>query len=250
LARGTPGYGRAVTLWAEEIGSGPAVLFVHGSLGDARLWAPVARIVAGRFRCISYDQRYFGRSTGPATEWSGADDAIEILDRFGVERAAVVGLSGGGGIAIDAALAHPDRVWALAHVAGAVAGMGFDLPVPAGVDPDDTMAVDFAIWAPLGVDAEMRDMWLATAKARGVPEGAQPRPRPRAAERLGEIAVPTLVVVARHDPPGFAEVGRTAADRIPGARLVEVDSDHYLTLRRPREVGDLLTEFLAAAAPA
>jgi pimeloyl-ACP methyl ester carboxylesterase len=96
----------------------------------------------------------------------------------------------------------------------------------------------------------MRDMWQATPKARGLPEGARPRPRPSASERLGQICVPTLGVVARHDPPTFTQVARTAAKRIPGARLVEVDSDHYLTLRRPQEVGSLLLEFLATAAPA
>jgi pimeloyl-ACP methyl ester carboxylesterase len=121
--------------------------------------------------------------------------------------------------------------------------------VPAGVDEDDTMAVDFAIWAPLGVDELIRDMWLTTPKARGLPEGARSRPRRSAADRLDQIAVPTLVVVARLDPPGFAEVGRTAAGGIPGARLVEVDSDHYLTVRRPDEVGGLLLDFLDAAAP-
>ena len=237
-----------MALRAEEIGTGPAVLFIHGSLGDARLWAPVAGILANRFRCINYDQRFFGGSTGPAEEWAAADDAIAILDRFGVERAALVGLSGGGGIAIDVALAHPDRVWALAHVAGAVAGIGFDLPTPDGVDENDAMAFDFAVWAPLGVDDLIRDMWLATPKARGVPDGAQPRKRPSAAERLGEISVPTLVISAKLDPPSFSQVGRTAASRIPRARLVEIDSDHYLTVRRPDEVGEVLLDFLTEAA--
>ncbi len=246
MAYRAPDYGPAVTLWAQEAGSGPAVLFIHGSLGDARLWEPVARIVAEQYRCIWYDQRFFGRSTGPAGEWSPTEDAVAILDRFGVERAAIVGLSGGGAITVDVALTHPDRVSALVHVAGAVAGMGFDLPVPAGIDENDAMAVDFAIWAPLGVDESIRDMWLATPKARDLPEGARTRPRQSAAGRLGEIAVPTLVVVAKHDPPSFAEVARTAASRIPGARLVEVDSDHYLTIRRPDVVGGLLLDFLAA----
>ena len=68
--------------------------------------------------------------------------------------------------------------------------------------------------------------------------------------RLELVAVPALVVVATHDPPSFVEVGREAARRIPGAQLVEIDSDHYLTLRDPEQVGELLLEFLAAAAPA
>jgi 3-oxoadipate enol-lactonase len=239
-----------VGLWAEQEGEGPAVVFVHGGLGDSRLWAPVAHVVAQRFRCIRYDLRFFGRSTGESEEWSSLDDAIEILDRLEVDSAALVGLSLGGGIAIDLALAHPERVWALAHVAGGITGMGFDVDVPDALIDADEMTRDFAIWAPLGIDEEMRDMWLATPDARDLPEGARPRPRPDANERLGEIAVPTLVIVATHDPPGFIEVGKTAARRIPGAQLVEVDSDHYLTLRNAEQVGELLLEFLSAAAPA
>lgn len=236
-------------LWAEERGTGPAVLFLHGGLGDSRLWAPVAEIVARRFRCINYDQRYVGRSTGPAAEWSSADDAVAILDRFGVDRAAIVGLSGGGRIAIDLAVLHPERVWAIAHVAGAVAGIDFDLEEP---EIDDPMELDLAVWAPLGADETMRELWRATLTAQDPPKGAtlRPRPQPPAGERLEEISAPTLVVVAKHDPPSFAEVGRTAARRIPGARLVEFDSDHYLTLRNPEELGELLLEFLTAAAPA
>ena len=245
-------------LWAEESGAGHAVLFLHGGLGDSRLWEPIADIVARRFRCIRYDLRFYGRSSGPAEEWSSIDDAVAILDRFDVDRTALVGLSLGGGLAIDVALAHPERVWAIAHVAGGVTGMpmrlsaeqeaAYDEAEAAGLEAQ--MAFDFDLWAPLGADDSMRDMWLATPDARGLPDGARPRPRPDAHERLGEVAVPTLVVVAEHDPPGLKDIGRTAAHRIPGARLVEVDSDHYLTLRRSEELGELLLEFLAAAAPA
>ena len=238
-----------MSLWVEEEGSGPAVLFVHGGLGDSRLWAPVAHLVAERFRSILYDRRFFGRSTETADEWSEVDDAIAVLDRLGVERTAVVGLSGGGKTAIELALAHPDRVWAIGHVAGAVAGIGFGFDDPEGID--DPMELDLAIWAPLGATDEIRELWRATPDATGLGADARElRPSPPAGDRLDEIAVPTLVVVATHDPPSFVEVGRTAARRIPGARLVEIDSDHYLTLRNPQQLGELLLEFLTAAAPA
>ena len=62
------------------------------------------------------------------------------------------------------------------------------------------------------------------------------------------LAGVAVVLLARHDPPSFLELGRTVADAVGGARLVEIDSDHYLTLRRPQEVADTLREFLRAAA--
>jgi len=247
-------------LWVEEAGAGEAVLFLHGGLGDLRLWEPQVRALSPRFRCVSYDRRFWGRSEAPAEEFSPVEDAIGLLDALGVERAALVGLSMGGGLALDVAVAHPDRVWALAVVAGGVSGILVD-PYTADQtsafeaaelegDVDTMMEIDFAVWAPLGVEEPMRDLWLVTPDARGVPGGARPAQLPPVHDRLDELRQPTLVVVARHDPPDQREVGAEIAQRIPGARLVEVDSDHYLTLREPDEVGELLLEFLTAAAPA
>jgi pimeloyl-ACP methyl ester carboxylesterase len=56
--------------------------------------------------------------------------------------------------------------------------------------------------------------------------------------------VPTLVIVAKHDPASLQNAGLEAARRIPAARLVEIDSDHYLTLREPELLSRVLLEFL------
>ena len=244
-------------LWVEQEGGGPAVLFVHGGLGDSRLWEPQAHALASRFRAIRYDLRFWGRSESPGMEFSSVDDLVGLLDAIGVERAALVGLSLGGGLALDVTLAHPDRVWALAHVAAGVTGMpvnpytdeqeaAFDEAIERG-DLTMAMEIDFAVWAPLGADDTMRELWQVTAEARGVPDGAKPGPRDSAHERLEEVSVPTLVVVPSHDPAEQREVGAQVARRINGAQLVEVDSDHYLTLREPELVTKLLEEFLVTA---
>jgi 3-oxoadipate enol-lactonase len=245
------------TLHVEEAGNGPAVLFLHGGLGDRRLWEPQAAALANRFRCIRYDLRFFGRSSGPAAPWSSVDDAIGLLDALGLERAALVRLSLGGGLALDIAAAHPDRVWAIVHVAASFTGApanldgdeqeaAYDEAIARG-DLDAAMDIDFALWAPLGVDDTLRELWRATPDARGLPAGA--RPLPRTEPRLEEISAPTLVVIAAEDPAFLREHGETVARRVPGARRVVVESDHYLTLRQPEQVGELLLEFLGAAAP-
>jgi 3-oxoadipate enol-lactonase len=244
-------------LHVEEEGAGPAVLFVHGGLGDMRLWEPVAHALAARFRCVRYDLRFYGESRSPGVEFGSVDDAIAILDALAIERAAIVGLSLGGGIALDVALAHPERVWALVHVAAGVTGMpvdpyteeankAFEEAEERG-DVDRMMEIDFDAWAPLGADDRIRELWLQTPDARGVPDGTTVRPRPDAASRLEQVACPTLVVLAKHDPPAQKEVGATVAHRVPGARLVEIDSDHYLTLREPERVSEVLEEFLVSA---
>jgi 3-oxoadipate enol-lactonase len=246
-------------IWFEEEGRGPALLFIHGGLGDLRLWEPEARALSDRFRCIRFDLRFYGRSEGPGSPFSAIDDIVGVLDALGVERAALAGLSMGGALALDVALEHPDRVWAVAHVAGGVSGSPNDVytaeqeaayeSAVESNDLDAAMAIDLAVWAPLGADDTVRDLWRATPEVLGVPDGATPAPRPNTFERLAEIAAPTLVVLATHDPPGLKEIDLRVARTVPGARLVEIDSDHYLTLREPEQVSNLLLEFLSAQAP-
>ncbi len=110
------------------------------------------------------------------------------------------------------------------------------------------MAVDFEVWAPLGADESFREMWLTTPDADPPPPGVEPRwPAEPALPRLSELSVPTLVLTAAHDPQGMRDLGPLVARETPGARHVEVDSDHYLTLREPELVTRLLVDFLVTA---
>jgi 3-oxoadipate enol-lactonase len=246
-------------LWYDESGDGPAVLLLHGGLGDSGLWEPVAPLLAERFRTIRTDFRFYGRSTGPAVPWSWKDDAVGVLDALGIGRAALVGLSLGGKIALDVALAHPDRLWAVAGVAPGLGGHDggayteeHEARYEAAEDKLETMMeIDFEVWAPLGADDRIRQLWRATPDANPLPDGLEPisADGAPARERLGELAVPTLVVTASHDPAGFREIGPLVAREAPDARHVELDSDHYVTLREPELLARVLLEFLVAAAP-
>jgi 3-oxoadipate enol-lactonase len=248
-------------LWYDEAGSGPAVLLLHGGLGDSGLWEPVVPFLAGRFRTIRTDLRFYGRSTGPNVPWSWQDDAVAVLDELGIERAALVGLSLGGKLALDIALAHPDRLWAVVGVAPGLGGHGADAytegqdaryeAAAAAGDLEAAMEIDFEVWAPLGADARIKQLWRATPEANSLPPGLEPLAPtgPPAKERLGELAVPTLIVTASHDPAGMREIGPLVEREAPDARHVELDSDHYVTLREPELLSRVLLEFLAAAAP-
>jgi pimeloyl-ACP methyl ester carboxylesterase len=114
-------------------------------------------------------------------------------------------------------------------------------------DLEAAAKIDFAVWAPLGADDELRELWRSTPDALGVPDGTELRRPEPAHDRLDRIDVPTLVVRAAHDPRELREVGAHVARQIPGARLVEVDSDHYLTLREAGRLTQLLEEFLLSA---
>jgi 3-oxoadipate enol-lactonase len=263
------GYRRAVAtvdvngvrLWYEEAGSGPVVMFLHGGLGDSGLWEPVVPFLAERFRTIRTDLRFFGRSTAPLEPWSWQEDVVGVFDALGIERAALVGLSMGGRLALDVALARPERVWALAHVAGGLGGHDsaaysaeqqsrYEAAEAEG-DLDAAIAIDLEVWASLGADERIRELWHATPEPNGFPPDMEPLPAagPPAKERLSELAMPMLVVTVSHDPPGHREAGLVVAREAPDARHVELDSDHYVTLREPELLSRVLLEFLAAAAP-
>jgi 3-oxoadipate enol-lactonase len=233
--------------WVEEAGDGPAVVFFHFGLGDWRVFEPQLRALADTFRCIAYDRRFVGRTEAPPARYSDVDDAVALLDALGVERAALVGLSGGGKLALDVAFAHPERVWALAHIAAPVTGVPWAEELEelyAGADtPEKELEIDLQVWAPLGAE----DFFLELLRqVHESPEQAAPATNPPVV--LEEVRVPTLVLTAKHDPESLQNAGREAARRIPGARLVEVDSDHYLTLRESELVTERLRELLSAAA--
>ena len=207
-------------LWYDEAGrrARPCCSCTAGSATPG-LWEPVVPFLAERFRTIRTDLRFFGRSTGPALPWSWHDDVVGVLDELGIERAALVGLSLGGRIALDVALAHPDRLWAVVGVAPGLGGHDgapyseeqatrYDAAEAEG-DLEAAMAVDFEVWAPLGADDRIRQLWRATPDANPLPDGVEPLvpAGAPAKERLGELAVPD----ARRD--GRARSGGLPRDR-------------------------------------
>jgi 3-oxoadipate enol-lactonase len=243
-------------LWYEDSGSGPPVVLLHESVVDSRIWDPFLPYVEGRVRTIRYDQRGYGRSpmwTGP---YSPVDDLLSVLDAAGVERAALVGTSRGGRIAIQAALERPDRVSALVPVVSGLAGH----PVNVEVSPElearwdaaeergdlaELAAIDLEIWAPMGVDDGLRAMFVENAEASNADD---PEREVSSAGRLGEIGVPTLVITAGRDVPAINELGELLAREIPGARLAVIEeADHMVQWRAPEELAQLVLDFLPAA---
>src|SRR5258708_17659735 len=109
-------------LWYETAGSGPALVMLHGHLLDSGQWDGQLAELAGERRAVRYDTRGFGRSDMPAAPFSYADDLHALLGVLGIERAALMGCSGGGATVIDFALAHPEMASALRLVGGAMSG--------------------------------------------------------------------------------------------------------------------------------
>ena len=254
----------------EDTGEGPAVVLVHPGLWDMRTWDPqVVPFTDAGFRVIRYDLRGYGLSSRPTQEpYSHAADLLTLLDHLGVERAALVGCSMGGSIAIDVAVTHPDRVWALVPVASGVGGLeplaeeidwwddafaGVEEAVEAG-DLIRARDLQLRIWAPLGTDDEpgvtIRRIAMENIHELTMDESAEVPIDPPAAHRLPEIDVPTLVIKAEHDPAYIRREAEFVAAGIPGARELQIDgADHVVNLRRPEAFNEAVLPFLTEVQP-
>ena len=240
-------------LWYDETGSGMPVVLLHESVVDSRVWDRFLPHVRDHVRAIRYDQRGYGRSPKWDGPYSLVEDLVSVLDAAGVERAALVGTSRGGNIAIQAALERPERVSALVPAVSGLAGHPLQIEgtpdqeerweaADAAGDMAALAEIDLEIWAPMGADAELRAMFLENAEASNTPDPAEDVP---SAGRLGEITAPTLVITAARDVPQINELGVLLAREIPGAEYAVIEeADHMIQWRAPQELAHLVLDFL------
>src|SRR5580658_345858 len=112
---------------------GPAVVFLHAGVCDRRSWAPVCELLAADAALVAYDRRGFGETTTDDEGFSHLDDLLSVVEALGVAPVWLVGNSMGGGLAIDATIAHPSVVAGLVLIAPAVSGYPWS---EAELDPD------------------------------------------------------------------------------------------------------------------
>jgi 3-oxoadipate enol-lactonase len=254
-------------LYVEEAGEGPSVVFLHPGLWDSRTWDEQFGPFSETYRVVRFDARGFGRSSAreDGATYSLVWDLLSVLDGVGIERAALVGCSMGGGTALDCALVAPDRVAALVLAASALGGFEDGTPeeeawsaermapVRKAIEEGDLeRAQDLRVrtmWALLGTDDERgaRILQIALDNRDEIvqDESGEVEVEPPAFDRLEEIRPPTLVLPADHDPPWTPRVSRMLADRIPNARLVQIpDVDHVVNMRKPAEFNAAVLAFL------
>jgi pimeloyl-ACP methyl ester carboxylesterase len=109
--RGAARYRERPATVATDVGSGPAVVFAHGTLMDRTMFDPQLDALADDYRCVAYDLR--ARTDRYADEYDLedlADDYAALLDGLGIDSAVLVGMSMGGFTALRAAAHHPDRI--------------------------------------------------------------------------------------------------------------------------------------------
>jgi len=254
----------------------PPVVLLHGGGFDAAAvsWKHVLPDLAEHRRLYAPDWPGYGDSD-PVPD--GVEPTIDyysgvlgsFLDALGVERAALVGLSMGGGAALGFALEHPGRVEQLV----AVDAYGLGGEVPGG--RLGTLVFGSRLGSKLAWGLIKRSRRLCAASIRGTVAADDPEElvadalahldRPDATEawarfqraeitrdgartdftdRLPELVVPALFVHGREDslvPFGWAE---RAAGLVPDGELAALDCGHWSTRERPAELVERVETFL------
>ena len=239
---------------------GAPVIAFTGSLGtDLTMWQPQSDRLGERFRTLRYDIRGHGASEVPPGPYSMDDlgsDLIALLDRLGVERASLCGLSIGGMISMWVAAHAPERVERMVlcctsallgppegwhERAAAVRASGVEAIADAVLKRWFTPA--FREEHP-DVLADMRRILVATPR-EGYAGCCEAIAAMDLTGDLPSIAAPTLVLAGEEDPATPPEHGRRIAELIPGARFEVISpAAHIATIERPDLTTAMILRFL------
>jgi pimeloyl-ACP methyl ester carboxylesterase len=272
------------TIAYDRVGEGDPVVLSHASLVDRRMWRSLLAALAPTHDVVAFDQLGYGESSRAPHTVRPAETLIDFLDAVGIERATLIGCSMGGGYSLDAALLAPDRGSALVLICSGLPGYEWPEAMRAetrelltsavpldrlqtylahtadAVRDDDVAAMAEAQARYMAVgpgrtpDVFAPAAWdLVLAMARGVfgrmwrePASTEVDPEPPILDRLGDVAVPTLVVNGTADVSYIQQISRLLASGIPGARTADlVDTAHLPPVERPDETNAVILEFLA-----
>lgn len=249
-------------LYYEVHGSGPSVVFAHGSGGNHLSWWQQIPFFSNHYTCITFDHRTFGQTRDgaePKGRSAFADDLKALLDHLEVEQVAIVAHSMGGRTGVGFTLRNPGRVLGLV-LSGSNGGSVNDesrqlrveqleknRTLPAGTIKG--LSSNFADRHPESLFLYRQIMRLNPKHAADFLE-VPPGFRGSTHERLAESGVPILYIVGEQDimsPPATIEV---AASLIPQANLIRVpDTGHSVYYERPELFNHEVLGFLKKVMP-
>ena len=257
-------------LWYEVAGEGFPLVLIHAGIADHRLWNQQFDVFAQAYKVIRYDLRGFGDSTFPDGDYAHYMDLRGLLDHLHVSQAHLCGVSMGGTTAIDLTISDPKMVKSLIVVGSSASGFtpqqtaeeiataeaintqwdalyeagkleeASELEMQLWVDgPRDRAQVNQAVRA-LVNDMNLKAMRKYNSKT------TYKKLEPPAVDRLGEINVPTLIMVGGLDTSNALKSATYLATNIRGAEKVVMDGlTHVPNMEEPEKFNRIVIDFLA-----
>lgn len=238
-------------------GTGPTVVLLHSFLMDGSMFAPQVAALGDRFRLVAVDERGHGATPadGPFDFWEVADDVLAVLDALDVERAALIGTSQGGFVALRVALRAAERVSALAVFGSSAAAEDPEVAAQyrqiaaawRDSGPVDQLVDTIAAICLGPMDAEEHKARWRTVDADRfdrILDALVERDDLR--ERLASISAPALVMHGDQDAAYPVERAHEMAGALPGAdeAVIVEGGHHFLSLTDADAVNARLGPFL------
>ncbi|MFL6201783.1 MAG: alpha/beta hydrolase [Thermoanaerobaculia bacterium] len=248
-------------LWYEVQGEGPPLVLLHDGLVPGGTWDGQLPAFARLFRTVRYDRRGYGRSETPNAAFSDVDDLHALLEFLKIDRAVLVGCSNGSKLAVDYALAHPERVGSLVLAGPVVSGLpysehfqrrGLENYRPMFREKNAVKLIEAWVQDRYILDAastrareRLRELLMGSPNPlvnRGIESSAPQHP---ALGRLSEIKVPTLILAGASDMPDVhAHAGALEAGIQGSQRVVISGAGHLIHLEKPELFNETVLTFL------
>ncbi len=253
-----------------DLGSGPPVILIHGSISDYREWSTQMEALAKHHRVIAYSRRYHWPNSPPgndadATVPRQAEDLAAIIELLGLAPASIVGHSYGGTVALFLALQHPELVRMLVLIEPSVRSVLVNTPESEGVEKEGQAVRDEMKQAFASGDAERVVRTYLARVAPGEFDNAPPKtrkiyranvaafrldftaPRPTlTCEDIQRIAAPALVLTGGRSPMGLQQMAEGVAHCLKGGNILKLpQATHHMQLDHPHEFNDTVLAFLA-----
>ena len=252
-------------IFYEAAGEGPAVMLLHGYPLSGALFARMRDELQKNHTVVTVDHRGYGKSeaqSNPGTVEQYAKDAIAVMDKLGIEKAAIGGMSMGGPIVFEMFRQAPDRFSQMILIDTIAAPAS---PMEAGIWNGSMKKIEEAgvegiipFLMPQMLTGETRETmpevgkYLESAMKQASKEAALGgakalAERPDSGPTLEKIEVPVLVLVGRADPVYAYEISQKMADAIGDNASVAIipGASHAAVFEKPMESAKAIADFLA-----
>jgi pimeloyl-ACP methyl ester carboxylesterase len=255
-----------VRLPHDEAGTGPAVLLIHAGVADRTMWSEhLEPLAAAGYRAVAVDLPGFGEATVEQGEQAPWADVLSTIDGLDIERAALVGSSFGGAVALRVSVVAPARVSKLVLISAPAPEREPSAELEAvWAEEEEALArgdIDGAVeaivnaWtlpdAPEELRARVAEMQRRAFELQGNASDVSEAPDPVEddPEAVRRLEVPTLVAVGEHDMIDFRDGAEALEAAIPDARRVVIEgAGHLAPLETPDAFRRLLLAFLGESA--